>query len=437
MNEQKLTTVSVIDFLYQVAKNKATFDVCYLNENSPIFVWLKDKENFRKVSASPSDIQFGKLVLNALEETEPDKQLPISMKIFKTPIPDDPQYENLLGLQYEAKMYRLILEKIVLAGYSPNFISFVGYGCCNNGKCILITERAGNGTQFGLRGMYPVSTLKDVLSSDITRTEFKTILFQIMYNLQLLNMLRIMHGDMHFGNILVVNYGEKITLNYIVDRKSFVVKTKYIVYFFDWDLSYTEELGDNPKISFLKQFNMKNEFNPYYDIYTVLCSLETIHVEKGFQHSLKLQPATKAKEEKLHIEISADEYEALSNLVVYATKEQEYALTSDDKPAALYKLSKTQIYDIVEDAKSRGIPSDVFEIYFYLTTKKRPQKKYFMVFWNPFKCRLTTTSKNIPTPLDYLRKPGFESLLEKKHKPRPFVYRIPESIHDMATDMEL
>jgi hypothetical protein len=57
------------------------------------------------------------------------------------------------------------------------------------------------------------------------------------------------------------------------DNSLYTVKTKYVIKFFDWDLSYMERLGLNEKIEddFWRNIGIKNEFKSKFDLFTVLC----------------------------------------------------------------------------------------------------------------------------------------------------------------------
>ncbi|MBS0627419.1 MAG: hypothetical protein JSS09_04335, partial [Verrucomicrobia bacterium] len=284
---KQLTTVSAEDFLNRLAIFKVNMDVCQINKDSLTVkkleqerkekidphkdVKLKNLTQINKNSASPTTVSFGDLVAGVIGV---DNDLPVSIKMFRDVSNEhDLDFYPTQGLRYEAEVYKQIYEDIIVKNRSPNFVSFIAFGCCKlEGKCMLITERVGNGAWFGLNKLFPVQTLFQLFPrlNDLNRAQ---VLFQIIYSIGVLNKLKIVHNDLHTVNILVVDFGDyRIPLSFTVNGKRYVMKTRYVPYIFDWDRGYSEKLGpnrfvDSEKIVF-------NTFDEHRDLYTVFCCLD-------------------------------------------------------------------------------------------------------------------------------------------------------------------
>ena len=307
MSNEPPSAYEVYKYLKNIG-NGSIPSICLINSLSTSVVrWSKNLKLTKKYSASPSEVIFADMILSALN---PDAKFPVSIKIFmkRSAITADID-SDLGGLIYESGVYEYILKHIIAPNLSPNFVSFVGFGCCNGnfinknnieypsygnsqedkqalyntkkmlenmrlrGECILITERAGEGSYFGQPGMHPVSTLSETMKIINNTIDSQCVLFQIFYALQLLAINKITHYDMHTNNILVMKLQKPVTMGFKIENRFYMVKTSYIPYLFDWDFSYCEELGNNPKLKGMEFINAQNTFNPYFDVYTLLCTL--------------------------------------------------------------------------------------------------------------------------------------------------------------------
>jgi len=377
-----LTNTTAYFLLKYIAENKIDFDVCEIFPNSASMIQLQEKlQAMDKTSASPSEVLFGKLVAGAIDGRI---LLPVSVKMFL----DDDKNPDVLGLKYEARVYRKILNEIIDKNYSPNFVSFVGYGCCDNlsvlrmitrtsgknknldryalkGACITITEKVGNGAYFGLSDSYPVALLGGIFY-ELPAMDRDKVMFQIIYSLEVLQRYRIVHNDLHANNVLVAIFPDPITLGFQVQEKNFMISTKYIPYLFDWDLAYAESLGDNQKlIGGFEYLNIMNRFSSRADLYTLFCTLEGTrppgeeHIAKGEKYR---QPITVTKEEDKTIYISQEELRGIMQFEPYAT----YA-------DPVWKFSGNQIRDLLPGK----FPDDVTSVMI-----KAPVPKFHMIFYN-------------------------------------------------------
>ena len=388
------TTITVQHFINMLKVFSVDFDVCDINKKSSIAenykrIRLKNPRIQDKNSSSPTTIQFGELVAGIVGQR---MELPVAMKIFRNI--DSPQ---ISGLKYEAKVYKQIFEDIIEQKYSPNFISYVGFGCCEKeNSCLLITETAGNGAQFSKPQLFPVYTLYNLYPSINDREKAKTLL-QIIYSIELLNILRIVHNDLHINNILVADFGEenKIPMIFMAKGKIFQINARFVPYLFDWDRSYSEKLGPNPRIEEEKSGFITNEFNPYRDLYTVFCNLTILSTGPSFISRYTGNEITKKKETGQSVMI-------LSKREVDKIDELDKSIYSRiDNNHIVYKLSRAEFNEIVKNSDQRGLPKDIDTIYFEILLDEK--NKNHLVLWNPLTCRLTANSSQFPTSAELLR----------------------------------
>lgn len=387
---KRFTAISATEFITRLIKKELEIDVCKLNPRSRIRL-IKKKKQKKKYSVSQSSIYFAHLASIALGLKN---ELPVVLKVFKNVQNEkDSQYFEIEGLKYEARVYKQITEEIIDKNKSPNFIPYIGYGCCSKqNTCITITEQAGNGSQFGLHKMYPIYTLKDIFQS-VSKNSQEKILFQIIYSLELLSRLKIVHNDLHFYNILVAKFDTEIDMKFIVEGNSYIIKTKYVPYLYDWDMAYSQSLGANPRLLQYKEFNTTNIFDAHRDLYTILCYLNinsqaSLDVIKAYSNS----SVFKTKENNVPVmKITDKELEEFQEYIPYVIK-----------PDTVYKVNRAIFDSIISDSVKRGLPADSTTIYFNIKTE--PDETLTLYFWNPFHCRMTSKSSKFNTPLELLTK---------------------------------
>lgn len=286
-------------FLRAVSENKLPFEICKLADS----VQVQNIKINPKSSSSPSEVVFGRLVAG---KTNVD----VSIKIFV----DKNSNYNILGLKYEARLYQYITDKIINTGICPNFVNFIGYGECSlknikkilgreayetvedrlskefefgNRLCVLLTEKVGSGTLFGVKPAVKVDTLYNFYENN--PRNHLPVFFQIIYALSCLEKFNVMHNDLHPWNILVCEYSEEIEFSYKIKLEStvkyFKFKTRFVPFIYDFDFGYAHALGPNPKITDYDE-HMKyygNEFVPSRDLYILLCLLGFRSVDSLFK----------------------------------------------------------------------------------------------------------------------------------------------------------
>jgi serine/threonine protein kinase len=419
------------DLLRIMSENKVQLDVCDIRNTSKPF-YLKEKLQVKpKTSASPSEVFY-----NILEGK--DGQIPASVKMFfnvtknQTPAIHREFSGSIGGLLYEAEMYKKVLQ--IAWSYSPNFVSFLGFGCCklsniktytdsaswdvlqtkmkdyyqdllpfrisrdlkidqNTETCLLVTEKAGNGAYFG----QPDASVTDLTSvwKELPEPDRHVVLFQIIYSLEVMSRFKIMHNDFHPGNILLARFSKPIVFTFIVGKKMFRINTVYVPYFFDWDFGYTASLGPNPKIDDeMKDLGIYNNFNPKFDLYTLACYLSSLDqpspVLKGYDMEV-----FHTQEERDNVQLTKEEYNALLSLPVYKR------VPVDERQVDLYRQPTKVMNELLArlNPPGRKFPADSILVYYLLKTGT---PKYFLMYWKGFGCRMTSMSRNFPTPLQLL-----------------------------------
>lgn len=124
------------------------------------------------------------------------------------------------------------------------------YGC-------LLTERS------------PVESLSDWLAKDpkFRYEDFLAVLFQLIVTLWVLELRRMVHYDLHTGNVLIEHIRPR-RLGYVLDGEEYKVNTTWLVRIFDFDRSYAVSLGCN-------KWHVESEcqFVPNLDLARLLCDM--------------------------------------------------------------------------------------------------------------------------------------------------------------------
>lgn len=383
-----------------------TIDVCDINPNSRSIVKLKDSLIIKnKIGISISETLFGELISSY-------NSIPISIKIF----PDDNTDINILGLHYEVNVYKKIMSQIISHNYSPNFVGYIASSCCHKNDvipyisiseikyhpnnffdthtsyCLLITEQIGNGAYFGYNNILPVRSFTSI-SKELSDLDFQMVLFQVVYGIELLQRFRIVHNDLHTNNILIMILPEKVRMKFTINNTSYIIYTKYIPYIFDWDWSYCESLGDNPKLNsptihtdIIKGFSEKR------DLYTLLCTLNRKNdLTKQYYSSLNT-----AKEKNKYFNIPLDIAFEIQKLPIYYTFRSP--TTAED--INTYKLNKTQIQSLLGNLPEF---ENAITVIIELTPDPKNKYNYLLKLYNPYSCRITTYESTFPIPLEFLK----------------------------------
>lgn len=166
--------------------------------------------------------------------------------------------------------------------YSQKFRSIVKPGSLVANYKILITE------------LMKPKTLSDFIKELINSSPAKfkesidSVLFQLFYTLKFFNSIGFVHNDLHLGNIMIEDLGDKTTeFYYVVDEHIVPLKTKYFVRVYDFDRSYLNK--DGPFGVEKRTEHQKFEFEEVYkDDYTPYTNsvLDYFYVMRWIEHDM-------------------------------------------------------------------------------------------------------------------------------------------------------
>lgn len=112
---------------------------------------------------------------------------------------------------------------------------------------------------------------------NFTRTIIKfdeyalSLIIQVVYACHCLSETRTNHNDLHTGNIFVAKLTRPIILTYRLDDFEISFTTNYHVVLYDFDLAYSETLGENPYIN--EDSSRTNEFVENKDLWKFVFQL--------------------------------------------------------------------------------------------------------------------------------------------------------------------
>lgn len=285
-----------------IEENKINVHKCDIDK----YLTIKKKI---KSGSSHSKIRLG--VIDALNNPNID----ILMKISR--VPESNEDTDEIGSEYEYFIYKYFVTYILENDISPNFPYYYGSLVCDYKQ---IESR-----YIFIEGMHG-DVLSNYLMKSITLTNWKSTLFQILYNLHCLHLLGINHNDNHPNNIYVEMFD--IDNNIIKDTITyFLSPTEYytipinmnLIKIFDFDLSsvdcdyvlknnpsakikdiilkFKEELGkdtcNNVKIDneYFNRIGLVNKNTPPFDVYILMCYLwkldSHLHMPKEVRSFIK------------------------------------------------------------------------------------------------------------------------------------------------------
>jgi serine/threonine protein kinase len=286
------------EFLRKVSEGIIVMDACNLSR----FYEKNSKHRLQKKdSSSDSVVAFSEHNLKSFGKT--------AVKLFLS-LPKNS------GLLYETSVYKMVLDEIVANGSSPNFVPYLASGTCllSNMRTIFtpnefqkikeyfdaqkdqqFTDHYGLAQDFGVEILVTGAPRKprnvfDCIREGINEDDTKKIILQLLCALSTMEDKKLIHNDLYAGNVLVSTEKKAVTLNYSVEyegqTRNFQVRTKYVVYIFDWDRSYSEMLGPNTSLDdrdngFCQGFNQCNVFDPKADLFTFFCSIEGFGAQAG------------------------------------------------------------------------------------------------------------------------------------------------------------
>ena len=288
-------------------------------------------------SASPTDIWFIDFNHNVTYDGELIENGGF-LKIFfnySSIMDDSYKKDELLGLEYELKIYKDIISKIIEYNISPNFIKYYasGIGCSYDSLLKLLQNHLYDDTTDKLLNKEDVKTLLNrnlkyilngwserhsintiryrlppinqfyidmfnnckynlILNESVPKNSLKfnkwcsnnykspdfipnlwSILFQISTACYVLQLTKTVHNDLHSGNIWIIKLSKPTTFIYIINNKKYKITTIYKACLYDFDRSYTKRFGKNILIEdyLCDEYDQCNELYNSLDFIKVLC----------------------------------------------------------------------------------------------------------------------------------------------------------------------
>jgi hypothetical protein len=109
-----------------------------------------------------------------------------------------------------------------------------------------------------------LSLAKRLQAGELQGANYAAVLFQLVSLCYVMQCAKMVHGDLHSQNIMVVEQAAPITLAYVIENRLFEFKTSYTAHVFDFDRSFVAALGPNTRFK-------AHKHAPQYDLLTLLC----------------------------------------------------------------------------------------------------------------------------------------------------------------------
>ena len=279
------------------------------------------------------------------------------LKIFINPVDtfSDNTIANL-GLKYEMNIYKYIINNIMKYKICPNFVKYLASGeeCLLNDLLTILhgnlydpleirllsreecsknlirnlffivkqkENRPSIQSNVAIHILRPIDfniksynmLLLENMEDKITLNrwmqvnsrnylEFWNILFQIAVACHVMSLSKLVHNDLHSGNIFIKDLGVESTFIYNIDYNEIVIKTRYQPLIYDFDRGYAEKFGNNEILDNCGRNSQCNIFIQNKDIVKVLC-----YVYKYVENTIKneiLELISNTAEYKTHIKNS-------------------------------------------------------------------------------------------------------------------------------------
>ena len=248
------------------------------------------------------------------------------------------------GLTYETNVYKYIITPLVDYNICPNFIRMIGSGTLckyddlfqilknnyySNDKTVSVEKirkrlnrsitnnilnyehdnisfdesvKASIDTKFELDDLiFDVNltetyddtiSFHSLLNSDYVQDlNIFNILFQIFVACYSMSLSKMVHNDLHTGNIMIRQLKKPKILTYIIEGNKYILKVYYFVHIYDFDRAYVQQLGDNKVLNLYDVYSQNNEYVDNKDVLKLLCS-----VYKYTQNSMYLKCLTDNKQ---------------------------------------------------------------------------------------------------------------------------------------------
>ena len=253
------------------------------NSASPTDTWIVDFKENTYYQSDKIYSGFLKIFIN-----------PESAKKFKY------EYKNLLSLDYELRVYKDIIRPLVDLNICTNFVKYLagGSNCTYNNLFEMLNDHIYTNKNDEIRPIIikqllnrNINILRDQIGSrpaindiniekfhniskpedftfdiimneqipsnsitfanllremrDVDNTPLFPVLFQIAAGCYAMSLSKMVHNDIHDGNIFLEKFKTPKTFFYIINGKEYKITSNYKVFIYDFDRSYCPRFGDN------------------------------------------------------------------------------------------------------------------------------------------------------------------------------------------------
>jgi serine/threonine protein kinase len=292
--------------------------------------------------------------------------------------------------EHEGKFFTIVRDNILNKHLSPNFLPILKIAKCGSTDIKPYLARQKKPVKISKNVTvivwYVPTELTGLQFNSLNEEDMKTCLFQIIYTLELLNRLQLNHNNLVPENILILRNSSPISQTFMIKSDQgkyvpFVMSTRII------PVLMNPVFGSDGQPS--EQF-----FNPYRDLYTLLCSLDFIsplgqrynfptirHKEGG----VPVASLTSEQNELLHI--SSKKYDKKSRYCSGSTFKEFLNTIPEDKRINIGNIINPIFYTV------------------------KSGQEYLLYLYNPKKCELYSSDRNIPLPIQMIGAPLFQSLI--------------------------
>jgi hypothetical protein len=300
-------------------------------------------------SSSPTDIWLVKFNKDVKYKNTKIKNGFLKIFLEYTSLPSDYDYKNTLkGLNYELDVYKDVIRPLIDYNICPNFVKYLASGkkCTyenllnilkNNlsnfdiDKIKLLLNRNLNCIYDLCSSRLSIDNDTDIIDDDKIRPSdsfrynmilneqipkgsikftnflrnnnnqkmpfFLPIIFQIFTACYAMSLSKMVHNDLHSGNIFIEQLDKEDVFEYCINNNRYKIKTKYKVFLYDFDRSYVERFGDNEFLTYTV-CNNNSQCNIYIenkDILKILCYINS-RLDSNNNISMLLSTITDNKE---------------------------------------------------------------------------------------------------------------------------------------------
>lgn len=391
----------------QIHSGELKLDICNIST-----ALVRKFTGLTEGGSSPTVISFAKLLYGTVDNVN---RIPIVAKVYLD-VRDKRHSESeaVEGVFYESQIYKIIND-IIANNHSPNFIGSFGTAICDYRQAIEnFSKQSIMKLQSRFRNIYGRNmsdykmgiiinpAVKDPVTmwerySELDDREQMITLFQVIFGLAVMSKYRLMHNDLHPGNILMSKSEPVRDYIYVADEKNmYRIKSKEIPYIFDWDLGYSDLYGANKKLDSADgeclAFGWCNLFREKHDLALFLCHFG-VDIPSDELKKMYFNRVINSRETNFDIKLTKLDDNMRGGV---PADEMLYRLRRlPEVSPHIYKLSKAQIIDLF----GRNIANNYFPRVLNAFVKDMGTT---LRLHNKFNCRNTINLEGALSPFEIL-----------------------------------